>query len=1495
MNQHILLALSFALFFLPVSAQEVFRRFSQDIEKYPSEIVTFMGADSEELVPGALQSLVQKWNDGSIADTNKAELIVISNQLLDKYARPHPHFMTFLEVVHKFGEDPQQADNQAEWIRSMLDFTGFSGFTLPAIHDYMMFARHLLESMTISQTKSTRWVSSNQEFRLEYTDSVRLYIEETDLTCYAVRDSIMILQTGGIYNPVSHYWSGKGGRINWERSGYDRERIYARLGNYTTNFHLSELRIDSVSYYNKDYFDFDIPGRLEYKAERIISSQQTNYPRFISYQSNYSIEDIYKNVDYSGGISMMGAKMVGSGTYFNRAGLKFLLRDTLVIVARSEAFYFNKEKLTGMNTEVSLYIDMDSIYHPSTGMEYFVDENRISFFRTGNYQSESPYYNSYHKVEMNFELLSWNLDDDLILFKMKEGSATGIANFRSDNLFDARTYFRLQGIDDENILIDLRRYSEKVFDISFRADDFARYTRIRYNQMQQILIRLAVLGFIRYDLDRELITLRQKLYDWIYASVNTIDYDVIDLHSETASPLENASLDLRNNDLHINGLRVIQLSNAQAVFIFPENQSITMKRNRDFLFNGVIRAGLFTFFGKNFLFSYDKFKINLTDIDSLSIQVKGDVMDPYGQVSLLDVQSIIQDMSGELLIDHPENKSGRKNLPAYPYFRSTENAFIYYDDMAIQQGVYSRDNFYFEVYPFAFDSLDNFTKKGLNLDGKLHSAGIFPDFEHKIHIQQDNSLGFTYKTESQGFEVFGGKGRYNNLIHLSNEGLRGSGEFTYLTSRSKARDIIFHPDSLMTVASEFNIQKQVSGVQYPMVSSSMNDVLWYPYRDTMLIDKGDKPFTILNDTTLLSGSLILTPGGLSGEGRMELTNSVLESDYYTYTAYVFDSDTADFRLKSINTDGFTLITDNMRTHVDFEDRTGIFQTNEDFSLVEFPENKYISRLDLFTWDMDEAVLYMGSASATDTVPEIVTLEDGEEVMVGPRYISVDPYQDSLSFVSNRAVYDYSRNIIRGSHVTFLRVADVYIYPHDGEVTIDPDGEMREFSAANIIANRKTRLHELYEASVKVVGKMNYTGSADYDYIDETGEPQQIRFHEITVDDSINTVARGIIGVDRDFTLSPQYAYQGRVELYAPNSFLTFDGGVKIFHDCKINENNYLKFKAEIDPEDIYIPVPEQPQDINMNYIYSGTYISVDSAHIYSAFNGRKKLPRDRPIVTAEGFLRYDKETAEYRIAGREKLDHPEGPGNYLRLSTSDCMEYGEGKIRTGIILGQVRTSSVGNVIHNIETEETELNITLALDFHMSDDAFLVMSNQIDSFPDLEAVDLADPGYLKMMSELVGRERAEALQAELGLFGEYQSSLPELNKSLFFSNIKLIWNQETWSYRSEGKISLGSINGHPVNKKVEGIIEMQKKRSGDLLDIYLELDNRNWYYFGYTRGVMHCLSSNREFNYTISELKTKVRKMKTPKNQVPFIFIVATARKKAMFLRRFQEEEPPLEE
>lgn len=1494
MKQRILISLILILVGSGLSGQEVFRRFSSELENYPGELVTFMGTIDEEAQPLIIQTFIENWNAGMMLDTTKAQLIALANNMLDKKARPRPHFITFLQVVNAFTLYNGPAENYLNWLRSMHHFTESRDYTLPVINEYLLFTLNLLNSGILHESNSTRWTSSNPDFRLLFDDSVQVVVGPTDLTCNAVRDSIMVYGTSGIYNPLSHFWRGEGGRITWERAGYAVDQVYAILDEYKINFRIYEFHADSVAFYHKQYFDSEILGSLDDKVERILSKATANFPRFESYQASFRLDNIFEGIDYYGGISMYGSKMIGSGIGENKARLNFFRNDTLVIVAHSDIFVFDPEVITSNEAEISIYVDDDSIYHPSIGMNYIVDENRFALSKTSNFQSNSPYYNSYHRVDMSFEQLSWQLNDNLIKIRMREGGASGLANFQSENLYDASTYFRLQGIDNENPLVLLRRYSEKVFDISFYGIEFARFAHMRPEHAQQMLKQLAQLGFITYDLEEDRVTMRQKSYDWIYASVDYIDYDVINFISETEAPLENASLDLRNFDLHINGVKQIRLSNAQAVSIFPTNQKITMRKNRDFMFDGVIDAGLFTFYGRNFYFHYDTFKITLTNIDSLSMKVKAARPDEYGQISVLDIASMLEDMSGELLIDNPDNKSGRKKIPSYPVFSSTKNSFIYYDDVAIQNGVYEREDFYFEVYPFAIDSLDNFSQISLNLNGILRSANVFPAIEETLRIQEDNSLGFKYMTDSSGLGLYGGIGHYYDSISLSNAGLRGSGRFSYLTSRGISDDIIFHPDSMFTNASEFDIVQQLTGVQYPLVTSTKNDLIWYPYRDTMLIEEGNNPFVILNDSTTLRGILALTPSGLSGTGRMELTNSVLNSENFSYTANVFDADTAEFRLKSVNTDGYTLITDNVNAHVDFENLSGLFRTNEDFSLVEFPENKYVSRLDLFRWDMERTELEMGSASVTDTIADIETDEYGEEIMVGPRYISIDREQDSLSFVSNRATYDYSRNILRGSNVTFLRVADAYIYPGDGQVVIDPDGVMEELREASIVANRELKEHHFYNATVQVLGQFSYSGSGYHDYVNESGEAQSIYFHEISVDDSINTIAEGIIGKDQYFMLSPYFTFLGNVEVDARRTFLTFNGGAGIIHECDdINEGTYLKFRAEIDPAFVYIPIPEQPFDIDMNYTYAGLFLAGDSVNIYPAFLSRKKLPRDQYIITSSGILYHDMESDEYRISSREKLRYPDRPpGNILRLSRNDCVINGEGRISLGMRPGQVRISSVGDAMHNLNTKETELNLTLALDYFMSEDAFEIMAAEIVATPRLDPVDLAAPLYVKNLQELIGRDRAERYQTELGLYGKYQSSVPELIHTLFFTDVKLVWNQLTRSYRSKGKISLGSINGDQVNKQVDGYIELTKRRNGDLVDIYLELDRSNWYYFGYVRGVMNVLSSNREFNVAIEEVKTSQRKMKTPRNEVAYLYVLSDPRKKAMFLRRMQEENEP---
>jgi len=568
-----------------------------------------------------------------------------------------------------------------------------------------------------------------------------------------------------------------------------------------------------------------------------------NYPRFESYLSNYRIDDLYTNINFRGGLSMNGSTLVGLGTNFNKASLTFFRNDSLKLAARSVRFNMEPGKITSPDVEVSIPIGFDSIVHPNIGMTYFVEKNQLSLNRNQRFQSEAPYYNNYHKVEMTFEQLQWNLDENRILFKMREASATGLANFQSENLYDRQLYQRLQGIDRNNPMVSLRSYAERAMGITFLGRDFAQDNRIQHNQLQQMLKRLAIEGFLIYDVETDQITLRQKLFDWVYASVDAIDYDVINLISETEAPNENASLDLSTYDLTINGIRNIRLSTAQNVMIFPENATIILKQNRSFQFDGVIVAGLFTFFGNNFFFDYDEFKLDLQDIDSVGLRVRTNQLDANGRARLQNIQSMIQDVTGELLIDDVENKSGRMNFPQYPVFTSGENSFVYYDDPDIQSGVYTRDKFFFEIYPFTFDSLDNFNPVGLQLDGKFVSAGILPEMEQTLLIiQEDNSLGFDLNTEASGLPLYGGKGQYYEFLQMSHTGLRGSGRFEYLSSKGISEDIIFHPDSMFGKAERFDIGQTLAGIEYPPVSSTGNDFMWYPYQDQMDIAQGPEPF-----------------------------------------------------------------------------------------------------------------------------------------------------------------------------------------------------------------------------------------------------------------------------------------------------------------------------------------------------------------------------------------------------------------------------------------------------------------------------------------------------------------------------------------------------------------------------------------------------------------------------------------------------------------------------
>ncbi|MBN1117543.1 MAG: hypothetical protein JXA77_10080 [Bacteroidales bacterium] len=1459
-------------------------KFSGDPQLYPEELEKYMSNvtdQHEELV----EKFMESWVEDSLFTADEQKDIIKLSQKLDiKNARPYPHFVNFLKLYLNFKEKNISSENYKSWVKGYSYYLDSRKQNTSLLNNLLEFSNNLVIDNNIYESASTRWHATSEDYKILDKKGLQVEFSNTNLVCYTKIDSIHLYNTTGKVNPEENLWEGEKGLVTWERGGYSKDDVYAEFKDFTISLNKSEYSVDNVTFTSKIYFDEPLTGELKDKVKKISQPEDADYPQFYSYAKSFKIKDLYKDIDYAGGLSMQGAKLVGTGSQESPASLYLFRNDTLVLRASSLYFGFKADRVSSQSTSISIILKNDSIFHPDLLFNYRINNRELILLKNENFSSMGPYSNSYHKVDMNFDQLSWNLDQNYMQFSASRGASIGNAYFESVNFFNFERFLNLQMMDESHPLIVFRTFSKKYGNDEFPVQALADYLKMPLHVVKQQAMRMAFNGFVFYDSNTETITIKQRLHDYLAASVNKIDYDVMAFKSVVQAPEENAVFNLKTYDLTINGIPQIQVSDSQNVIIYPENQRIVFKHDRNFQFDGVVTAGLMTFFGKNLFFSYDSFKVNLQNVDSLSIDFMTGELNNYGFPIIENIKNRIRNITGEILIDKADNKSGRVSYPQYPIFKSRETSYVYYESSAIQDGAYSSNDFYFAVEPFEMDSLDNFNPYSMTYKGKFVSAGILPDINQELSLQDDNSLGFTHKTPSQGMPVFGGKGTIYNDITLSNRGLKGNGKLEYLTSTTWSDDFNFFPDSMNTNSQQYTIQKSFSGVEYPMTRSTQNYVHWEPYNDVMWVHKTTDNFTMFNDSTTLSGTLKLEPVGLSGKGRMDLRNSDLISDLFTYKADEIFADTSDFYLKSIRKEGFTVLTENINSHIDYRNRKGWFKSNEGYSLVTFPENRYISYIDVFVWDMKDKKLAMGSK----TRPELPDYSDEDTEPEGPRYISTDKKQDSLNFVSPLAYYDYERNYINATGVKFIEVADAKIYPKDGLLSVQPDYTLSRFIDARIRANTTTKYHTLHTASVKVFSRKDYTGMGNYDYFDENREKQTIHFKELKVDSGLQTIAQGEIFSTADFTLSPVYKYQGKVFLFAQDSLLTFEGSTKIEHACDILEPDWLFFRTQINPDDIYIPVQLESKNIDRKNIYSGLFVYYDSVHVYPSFLTGRKNYSDRQLIKTSGYLHYDKASHLYKIGSKEKINDFTLSQDYLSLHREDCKMYGEGNIDLGENLGQVKLTTYGNFKHDLNEKLTELDVIMGIDFYISDHMINLVGNEIDSFPNIFPVDLTRSVYKKTMNAWLTEPVAQKIQDELNLFGTIKDLPSPLKHTILLNQLKLVWNNNTNSYQSVGKIGIASINGIQINKQLEGFFELRLKRSGDIMDLYLQLDRRNYYYFGYTRGIMQTLSHNKEYVETIMNMKLKERKLKVPRNETPYNYLISTDRKKNNFYRRWQD-------
>jgi len=1461
--------------------------FSGDPSKFRDELLTFMGPELSAEHVTVLNNFVSKWDSAGFSRENMTMILDLSSTLTGRNMRAIPQFSQFLKTLNDFCEYQRNDAFLSYWLTGLSELLFNPRFRNETIVRYIESTSLLIRENLLINTGSVKWKVKDADLKFVHDTAFQINLENITLTCYSQRDSTEIYNAYGIYYPdLQQFWGTKG-IVSWEKAGYDRADVYAEISDYKIDITKNTFSCDSARLMHKTYFREPVYGILTDQAATIPSKEKAGYPRFETYTRQFKIRDMYKGIDYEGGLAFEGANVKGKGENVFPARISLYRNDSLFIRITSKDFIFSASGLNSMETTATIYLGKDSIYHTNLGFSFNAGNRQVSLYRTNNPVSPSPYFNTYHNVDMYFENLSWVMGESDVIISRPKGAAMGQALFESSTFFNADDFIRLMGLDNDHPLSRLIKFSEWYYSETFPVSEFAKWLGKSKEAVAALCIDMANRGFVFYDRTNEEVTIKQKTKDYIDSYTRKKDYDVVSIYSETKAPVDNAVLNLDDFGLTINGVKSVFISDSQRVAIFPARHQIVMGKNKEFKFDGVVQAGLFTFFGRNFQFSYDTFKIRLQKIDSIRVAVETDKKDEFGNPVIRDINSLIQLATAEIYIDDPNNKSGLKSLAQYPIVNATTSSYIFYDRIAGLEDIYKKENFYFRIHPFSFENIDHYSNDDLKLSGEFYGGNILKPMRQYLTVQENNSLGFQMTIPEDGIEIYDGRGRFFDQINMSNKGLIGSGTMKHLSSTTKSNEFKFYPDSMVTRAETFDIQNDGSGL-FPELNSRDVEIRWLPEKDEWIaLNAEGKSFNIFTNGTTLDGSLNLKTGGLKGTGIINMADSRINSNLFSFSANAIRADTADFNFKSPSTSGYAFIAENAATDINFASRVTRFHLNTDSSVVKFPEIQYICTMTDFEYNQETKILSMeqkGKTASGMIAPDRLLRLDFND-LAKPTFFAVNSLRDTISFNSLNAIYNVTEEFIEAENISYIHIADALIQPENGKIKIGRRAKIDRLQNAYLAVNR---LHLLHSANIDIESVKRYSGSAVYDYVDDVNEIRQISFPEVTVD-TMATSAKGFIPPEQKFMLSSAFTFSGDVNLYSNSKNLLFTGSAGIMHDCEMIESYPVKFKSFIDPKNVMITLSEKPRDVNDNIVYSGSFMNLDSIHIYPAFLSQQKSWTDIGLVSASGVLWYNKAGGKYQISSPEKIADPLINGNLVALDRNQCTVSGEGRVNFGTSFDLVQLGGAGNYTHETDSGKVTLKAIIGLDFFFSPEALKIMSDEFRMMPTLKPVNLNSDFYSRGMKDLLGVSAADRLKEETEIFGMTRNLPREFTYELLLNDVSLFWNEASSSFRSSGRIGIGLIGSQPVNVYVDGFIDIQRRRSGDMIDIYLKADNSTWYYFSYFKEVMMAQAGNIEFNKLISSIKEKDRRHPDSSVRKPYTYMIAVEDRLSRFLRRMAGE------
>ena len=1488
MAKHLTLCLS-ALFLLTATlpAQRL-ERFSEDHAEFIRQLEEYMTASKREVLENAYKDFADVFSSGVFTEEEIAQILKTGNAMLEQRMTAGPYFQNYLRALTMVKNTSEPERIFKEW-HSVLDQTlaHIENRRLRPFDDFVEFSMQFFErrALRYSDSGGTSWYALGDKYQFKYEGRQPVVaFESLDLMAQRRSDSIFIYQTAGVFEPVERMWKGKGGRVTWERHGLPKA-VYAELGDYEFEVIKSLYKVSDAKMHYPVYFGSRVvSGTFSDKLVAGSDAVGGSFPRFESTE-RLEVNNIGEGIEFEGYFRLHGTTVYGFGNKMQPAKINIQDGNSRASFrGASELFTIRREdRIAGRGVEGTLYFGQDSIYHPSVDVRFEIDEREMTLSRGESATDQNPFYSSLHGVNLYANSMTAYLNSDSIAIgrgKLPYQRKDDVI-FESLNYFTERDYRELQSIATVNPIAILKvLYDNNGGVREVPALDVAQKLNPRFGveNIKSLLYDMVARGFINYYPDDELVEIKDKVFLYADAYRELIDYDVLRIRSVTDST--NAIMNLSNNSIDIRGVEQVEFSAKQRVAMKPEGERLLMQGNRDIDFDGRVFAGLTMLEGKDFHFKYEPFQVNLDSVRFFDLFVPTGKLLKSGEPEALSIGSRIEHLSGVLLIDAPSNKSGKESIPMFPSLQSKKNSFVFYDYESTQNGAYERDSFYFEVSPFSFNHLDYYTREDVQFEGTLFSADIFPPFPETVSLQEDESLGFIHETEGEGYSTYREKGMYKGELSLSNAGLLGKGNVTYLGASIDSEDIIWMPKQMLASAEEFNLEEsREEGLEVPQVRGVDVNIDWRPYQDSMYIRSEEEAFRLFpEEVHTLEGTLILTPGGLKGDGVFDWETATMKSNLFSFGAFSSQADTTEVKIKTQDLEDIALSTDDVQSDVDFDEQLATFKANKAYLETAMPAIQYKTSMNEFTWDMaDESITFKSDPNQ----PGIFT--------------STHPNKDSLRFEGTDAFYDLKTDELSVSGVPSLIAADAFIYPDSSFVKIGQNGEMATLENAKIVADTLNQYHVINRATVDVIGRRYYKASGFYEY--NVGDrEQEIEFENIVGqpigkgaydERRVVTIGQGEVTEEDNFYIDQLTAFQGQIGLRAESKNLSFDGFARLDAE-RLPYRYWFTVKSEADKNDLAISYDE-PKNLEGQPLSTGFFLSKETAELYPRVMMPLFFRKDRPILPVKGVFKYNREKDYFIFGDSLRVETNSIRGNQLTFNNASGKLEGKGQFNLGSGLNYVSIDasgvmrsryeevvnpeemiiadtaslipSLGQQEEGVQRYEIEADFMSGVQLIVPDKLMKIMMDDIKSmsFDAKPIVYLTELDfYREALANLLppGEEAQEAIST----LGNGILDIPKkINPYTFlFAKMPMKWDAEYQSFVSKEKqLGLVSVEGEPLNKVLEAYVEYKMPTNeDDRLYIYIKSPSELFYFFGFKQGIMSITSNNPDFMSAIDDMKSK---------------------------------------